>query len=36
MLERPAQRLIVGHTDVLGKDCRDHLAAAWRREGVNV
>jgi hypothetical protein len=36
MLERPAQRLIVGHADVIGDDCRDHLAGAWRREGVAV
>jgi len=36
MLERPAQRIIVGHGDVLGKDCREQLAAAWRIEGVSV
>jgi hypothetical protein len=36
MLERPAERLIVGHTDVLGSDCRDLLAGAWRLEGVDV
>lgn len=35
MLERPAQRLIVGHGDVIGKDCRERLAEAWRLEGVN-
>lgn len=34
MLERPAQRLIVGHTDVIGENCRDQLAQAWRLEGV--
>lgn len=36
MLERPAQRLIVGHADILGADCRDQLARAWRLEGVDV
>jgi hypothetical protein len=36
MLERPAQRLIVGHTDVIGEGCRDRLAQAWRLEGVEV
>jgi hypothetical protein len=36
MLERPAQRLIVGHADVIGSDCRDTLARAWRLEGVEV
>jgi hypothetical protein len=36
MLERPAQRLIVGHADVIGEGCRDRLAEAWRREGVEV
>ncbi|HVY28350.1 MAG TPA: DUF4336 domain-containing protein [Polyangiaceae bacterium] len=36
MLERPAQRLIVGHTDVIGENCRDRLARAWRLEGVEV
>lgn len=36
MLERPAQRLIVGHADVIEKDCRDRLAEAWRLEGVEV
>src|SRR5262245_28432429 len=36
MLERPAQRLIVGHADVIEADCRDHLARAWRLEGVEV
>src|SRR5690606_36585030 len=33
MLERPAQRLIVAHADVIEEDCRDHLARAWRLEG---
>lgn len=35
MLERPAQRLIVGHADVIGDGCSDLLADAWRLEGVN-
>jgi len=34
MLERPALRLIVGHADVIEDGCRDRLAEAWRREGV--
>ncbi len=36
MLERPAERLIVGHADVIEKDCRDALAEAWRLEGVEL
>jgi hypothetical protein len=36
MLERPAQRLIVGHADVIEDGCRDRLARAWRLEGVEV
>ncbi|WP_437895579.1 DUF4336 domain-containing protein [Sorangium sp. So ce124] len=36
MLERPAQRLIVGHAEVIGEGWRDHLAQAWRLEGVEV
>jgi Domain of unknown function (DUF4336) len=36
MLERPAQRLIVGHADIIEAGCRDHLAQAWRLEGVEV
>ena len=36
ILERPAQRLIVGHADVIEGDCSDHLARAWRLEGVEV
>jgi Domain of unknown function (DUF4336) len=36
ILERPAQRLMVGHADVIERDCRDHLARAWRLEGVDV
>jgi hypothetical protein len=36
MLERPARRLVVGHADVIEEGCRDHLARAWRLEGVEV
>jgi hypothetical protein len=36
MLERPFQRLIVGHAHVIEEGCRDHLAEAWRLEGVEV
>jgi hypothetical protein len=36
MLDRPALRLIVGHTDVIGEGCCDHLARAWRAEGVDI
>jgi Domain of unknown function (DUF4336) len=36
MLERPAQRLIVGHANVIEEGCRDRLAQAWRLEGVEV
>jgi hypothetical protein len=36
MLERPAQRLIVGHADVIEDACRQRLAEAWRLEGVEV
>lgn len=36
MLERPAERLIIGHGEVIEKDCRDHLARAWRLEGLEV
>jgi hypothetical protein len=36
MLERPAQRLIIGHGDVIEEGCRDHVARAWRLEGVEV
>jgi hypothetical protein len=36
MLERPAQRLIVGHGDVIEAGCRDQLARAWQLEGVEV
>lgn len=36
MLERPAQRLIIGHGDIIEKGCRDELARAWRLEGLEV
>ena len=36
MLARPAQRLIVGHADVIEEGWRDRLAQAWRLEGVDV
>ncbi|WP_437985817.1 DUF4336 domain-containing protein [Sorangium sp. So ce117] len=36
MLERPAQRLIVGHAEVIEEGWRDGLAHAWRLEGVEV
>lgn len=36
MLERPAQRLIIGHGNVIDDDWRDRLASAWRLEGVEV
>jgi hypothetical protein len=36
MLQRPARRRIVGHADVIQADCRDYLAQAWRKEGVDV
>jgi hypothetical protein len=36
MLERPAQRLMIGHGDVIEEDWRDHLARAWRLEGLDV
>jgi hypothetical protein len=36
MLERPAQRLIIGHGHVIEEGCRDQLALAWRLEGLNV
>lgn len=36
MLERPAQRLIVGHAEVIEEGCRERLAQAWRAEGVEV
>lgn len=36
MLQRPARRLIVGHAGVVEAGCLDQLAAAWRREGIEV
>lgn len=36
MLERAAQRLIVGHGEVIEEGWRDRLAQAWRWEGVEV
>lgn len=36
MLERPAERLIIGHGEVIEAECRDALARAWRREGLEV
>lgn len=36
MLERPAQRLVVGHADAIEEGWADRLAQAWRLEGVAV
>jgi hypothetical protein len=36
MLQLPAERLIIGHGDILEAGCHDHLACAWRLEGVDV
>jgi hypothetical protein len=36
MLERPAQRLVVGHAPVMEDGWRDELAQAWKLEGVEV
>ena len=36
MLERPAERLIVGHADVIETGWRERLAEAWRVEGVEL
>jgi hypothetical protein len=36
MLQRPAERLIVGHGDIIEAGWRDQLAQAWRLEGVEV
>jgi hypothetical protein len=36
MLERPAQRLIIGHGDIIEDGWQDRLAQAWRLEGVEV
>jgi hypothetical protein len=36
MLQRPAERLIIGHGDIIAEGCHDHLAHAWRLEGVEL
>jgi hypothetical protein len=36
MLQRPCERLIIGHGDIIEQNCRDHLAQAWRVEGVEL
>jgi len=36
MLERPAERLVIGHGDIIEVGWRDELAQAWRLEGVEV
>jgi hypothetical protein len=36
MLQLPAERLIIGHADIVEEGYRDHLANAWRLEGVDV
>lgn len=36
MLERPAERLIIGHGDIIEQGCHEQLAQAWRLEGVEV
>ena len=36
MLQRPAERLIIGHGDIIEHGWRDQLARAWRLEGVDV
>jgi hypothetical protein len=36
MLARPAQRLIVGHAEIIDEACHDRLTQAWRLEGVDV
>ncbi|MES1186951.1 MAG: DUF4336 domain-containing protein [Myxococcales bacterium] len=36
MLERPAERLIIGHGDIIDERWREQLAEAWRLEGVEV
>jgi hypothetical protein len=36
MLERPAQRLIIGHGEIIENGCREDLARAWREEGLQI
>jgi len=36
ILEKPAERLIVGHADIFEDGWQEHLAQAWRLEGVEV
>jgi hypothetical protein len=36
MLEQPAERLIIGHGEIIEKGCLDHLARAWRMEGLEM
>ena len=36
MLQQPVDRLIIGHGDIIEAGCLDHLAHAWRLEGVEV
>ena len=36
MLELPAERLIIGHGDIVDERWREQLAEAWRLEGVEV
>jgi len=36
MLACPAERLIIGHGDIVKESCHAHLAQAWRLEGVEV
>ncbi|HET9960513.1 MAG TPA: DUF4336 domain-containing protein [Polyangiaceae bacterium] len=36
MMQRPCERLIMGHGDIIEQGCRDQLAQAWRLEGVEI
>jgi hypothetical protein len=36
MLQRPAERLIIGHGEIIEASWREQLAQAWRLEGVEV
>jgi hypothetical protein len=36
ILERPAERLVIGHGDILAAGWREQLAQAWRLEGVEI